>query len=374
MKTSGCICKIALLSIFFAASTAFAVAASADDDLRLRTVVIDAGHGGHDPGCVSRDGRVKEKDINLDIALKLGSGIASACPDVKVIYTRKTDVFVPLNTRADIANRNNANLFISIHVNAATSTQAHGFSTHILGNNNDRFSDNMDVVRRENSVILLEEDYTTTYQGFDPNDPESFIFFNLMQNAYYEQSLTYAAEADKQLKKGPVTHSRGISQNAFLVLWKTTMPAVLVETGFMSNAADIKILNSSEGRSEIARRLCDAFKAFKVKYDASLDYAAEPSAAESSSVRKPDDSPAETPAAVRDGYGVQIFALSKKLPAGDASLKGYEADAVKAGSMYKYIIRCNTADEARKLFRKTRKEFPGSFPVQIRSGEVSALK
>ena len=185
---------------------------------------------------------------------------------------------------------------------------------------------------------------------------------------------TAKAEADKQLKKGPVTHSRGISQNAFLVLWKTTMPAVLVETGFMSNAADIKILNSSEGRSEIARRLCDAFKAFKVKYDASLDYAAEPSAAESSSVRKPDDSPAETPAAVRDGYGVQIFALSKKLPAGDASLKGYEADAVKAGSMYKYIIRCNTADEARKLFRKTRKEFPGSFPVQIRSGEVSALK
>ena len=152
------------------------------------------------------------------------------------------------------------------------------------------------------------------------------------------------------------------------------MPAVLVETGFMSNAADIKILNSSKGRSEIARRLCDAFKAFKVKYDASLDYAAEPPAAESSSVRKPDDSPAETPAAVRDGYGVQIFALSKKLPAGDASLKGYEADAVKAGSMYKYIIRCNTADEARKLFRKTRKEFPGSFPVQIRSGKVSALK
>ena len=128
------------------------------------------------------------------------------------------------------------------------------------------------------------------------------------------------------------------------------------------------------GKTEIARRLCDAFKAFKVKYDASLDYAAEPSAAESSSVRKPDDSPAETPAAVRDGYGVQIFALSKKLPAGDASLKGYEADAVKAGSMYKYIIRCNTADEARKLFRKTRKEFPGSFPVQIRSGKVSALK
>lgn len=373
MKTLRHISGFLLLSAVFLASRALPVHAG-NGDLKFSTVVIDAGHGGHDPGCVSKDGRTREKDINLDIAKKLGAMISAGYPDVKVIYTRTTDVFVPLITRADIANRNNANLFISIHVNAATSTQAHGFSTHILGNNNDRFSDNMDVVRRENSVILLEEDYTTTYQGFDPNDPESFIFFNLMQNAYYEQSLTYAAEADKQLKKGPVTHSRGISQNAFLVLWKTTMPAVLVETGFMSNAADIKILNSSEGRSEIARRLCDAFKAFKVKYDASLDYAAEPSAAESSSVRKPDDSPAETPAAVRDGYGVQIFALSKKLPAGDASLKGYEADAVKAGSMYKYIIRCNTADEARKLFRKTRKEFPGSFPVQIRSGEVSALK
>lgn len=365
MKTFQHMAGAALLLFPFLFSGAFQANAAGDDGLRLRTVVIDAGHGGHDPGCVSRDGKVYEKNINLDIAKKLGSRISAAYPDVKVIYTRSTDVFVTLNNRAAIANRNNANLFISIHVNAASSSQAHGFSTHILGNGkHDLFSSNMDVCRRENSVILLEEDYTTDYQGFDPDDPESFIFFNLMQNAYYEQSLTFAADADKELVKGPIRHSRGISQDPFLVLWKTTMPAVLVEVGFMSNSSDLKMLNSAAGRSEIAQRLFNAFKTFKSKYDASLDYAAE-SAEQTASV----DSVSEA----ADGFGVQIFALGRKLPAGDSSFKGYDVTAVKSGGMYKYIIRTSTAEDARKMFLQVKKEFPGAFPVRIEGDAVSAL-
>ncbi len=362
MKALPHIASAAVFLFSVAFSAVFTASAANGDDLRLKTVVIDAGHGGKDPGCVSRDGKVLEKNINLDIAKKLGSKISAAWPDVKVIYTRSTDVFVPLNERAAIANRNNANLFISIHVNAATTTQAHGFSTHILGN--DRFSSNQDLVRRENSVIMLEEDYTTNYQGFDPDDPESFIFFNLMQNAYYEQSLSFAAEVDKSLSKGPVAHSRGVSQNLFLVLWKTTMPAVLVEVGFMSNASDLKILNSASSRNQIAQCLFNAFRTFKAKYDASLDYAAE---ASSSSGQ---DTYSET---TEDGFGVQIFVLGKKLPSSDPAFKGHKAEAVRAGDSYKYIIRAVSAEGARKLFRQMRKEFPGSFPVRIEGGKVSAL-
>ena len=359
MKTIRYISIICLLPFFL---LHIPEASGKDGDLRLGTVVIDAGHGGKDPGCVSRDGRVYEKNINLDIAKKLGAKISAAYPDVKVVYTRSTDVYVTLNNRAAIANRNNANLFISIHVNAATASSAHGFSTHILGY--DKLSSNMDVCRRENSVIMLEEDYTTDYQGFDPNDPESFIFFNLMQNAFYEQSLTFAAEADRELVKGPVKHSRGVSQDPFWVLWSTKMPAVLVEVGFMSNASDLKVLNSPAGRTEIAQRLFDAFKRFKVKYDASMDFSAGPAVqAETGAVQMP----------ASKEFGVQIFVLSKMLEKDDKAFKGYSAEAVKTGDVYKYIIKVSTENEARALFKKTKRLFPGSFPVKIENGRVSAL-
>ena len=362
MKTLRYIGVIIFLMLFL---FPYPAGAANDGDLRLKTVVIDPGHGGKDPGCVSRDGRVLEKNINLDIAKKLGAKISATYPDVKVVYTRSTDVYVTLNNRAAIANRNNANLFISIHVNAAASTQAHGFSTHILGY--DKLSSNMDVCRRENSVIMLEEDYTTDYQGFDPNDPESFIFFNLMQNAFYEQSLTYAAEADREMSKGPVKHSRGVSQDPFWVLWSTKMPAVLVEVGFMSNASDLKLLNSSSGRTEIAQRLFDAFRSFKTKYDASIDFAAEPA------VRPADNENQDAGATGRTEYGVQIFVLSKQLKKNDKAFKGYDAVAIKTGNMYKYIIKVSAEADARALFKKTRKIFPGSFPVKIENGSVSAL-
>ena len=167
------------------------VAEAQESGVRLRTVVIDAGHGGHDPGAVSKSSKLSEKQINLDLALKLGARIEKEFPDVKVIYTRKTDKFVELAERGNIANRNHADLFISIHVNSAKSTAASGTETFVMGT--DKSQSNMEVCKRENSVILLEDDYTTTYEGFDPDNPESYIIFNLMQNAHFEQSISFAS-------------------------------------------------------------------------------------------------------------------------------------------------------------------------------------
>ena len=176
----------------FACAMPFLCHAEPESKVRLKTVVLDPGHGGHDPGCQSRDGKTKEKNLVLSISRLVGNKIKAAFPDVKVIYTRTTDVFIPLNERAEIANRNKADLFISIHINAFDTGSPSGTSAHVLGpssnKNRDTFSENMELCRRENSVILLEDDYTTTYQGFNPNDPESYIIFNLLQNAHLQQN------------------------------------------------------------------------------------------------------------------------------------------------------------------------------------------
>lgn len=347
-----------------------------DSALKLRTVVIDPGHGGKDAGCVSRDRKTYEKNLTLSISRMLGEKISTAYPDVKVVYTRSTDKYITLNDRAEIANRNHADLFISIHINSFSSTSPNGFSAHILGQssnkNRDLFSYNMDVCRRENSVILLEDDYTTKYQGFDPNDPESFIFFNLMQNAFYEQSLLFAADVEKELSKGPITHSRGISQDPFYVLWKTTMPAVLIELGFISNASDLKVMNSASGKEEIASRLFAAFKAFKTRYDGSLDL----SFAGGENAGKPTTS--KNSGTVSGGsstsYGVQILVLSKQLKSDDKTFKGYRPGIYRSGTMYKYVVGvCGSEAEARDTWRSVKKKFPDSFPVVIRDGKVSPL-
>ena len=206
-----------------------AIPSRADDGktgLKLSTVVIDAGHGGKDPGAVSLDRKYRESAINLEVATALGRKIEKAFPEVKVIYTRTTDKFVELDERAAIANRNNANLFISLHVNAQEKgTKANGFSAHILGqrsktnpnNKKDYFESNLNLTKRENSVILLEDDYTTKYAGYDPGNPASSILFNLLQNANYAQSLSFAAAICNQMKKGPILNDRSISQEIFLI-------------------------------------------------------------------------------------------------------------------------------------------------------------
>lgn len=352
---------------------------SAPAKLKLNTVVLDPGHGGKDAGCVSKDGKTYEKNLTLSIAKLLGQKIKEEYPDVKVYYTRLTDRYITLNERADIANRNHADLFISIHINANNSTSPSGFSAHIFGRSSgkdsDLFKGNMELCRRENSVILLEDDYSTNYQGFDPNDPESFIFFNLMQNAFYEQSLLFAGDVVQSLDGGPIVKNRGVSQDPFFVLWKTAMPSVLLELGFISNSADLKILRSEKGRDQIAGRLFNAFRKFKTKYDNSLDYSTS-SMQNSGAVSTQGKTIAGIPPQISGTrYGIQIMAVSRRLPAKDKSFKGYQAEAVPSGKIYKYIVEISpSVQKAGEALEAVSKKFPGAFLVKIEDGNVSRVQ
>ena len=354
--------SITLIFMLLALLAAPAATRAQDAVLSLRTVVIDAGHGGHDPGTVY--GQTKEKSINLDVALRLGRMIKKEHPEVKVIYTRSTDVFIPLAERGSIANRNHADLFISIHVNSVSgSSKASGTETFIMGT--DKSESNMAVCKRENSVVLLEEDYSTTYMGFDPDDPSSWICFNLMQNASMEQSLSMASLVQKNLVKGPVKASRGIKQAPLLVLWRTTMPAVLVEIGFLSNAEDRKQLTSETGREMTAKRIFDAFCEFKQQYDrlpAPADSVDAPSAPDG-------DAPAvaDKPAAGEVFYSVQIFASKKKLSSSAPDFKGEKKTFhVCKNGWYKYCIgKYSSKEEAANALKRYRNKFPGAFVTQV---------
>ena len=228
-------------------------------------VVIDAGHGGHDSGAVGKT--AKEKNINLKVALKLGKLIEEKCNDVKVIYTRKTDVFVSLNRRAEIANEAKADLFISVHTNAlANNHTARGASTWTLGLA--RSSANLEVAKRENAVILYEDDYKTRYAGFDPNSSESYIIFEFMQDQFMSQSVHFASMIQQQFKGNSKRVDSGVHQAGFLVLRATSMPSVLVELGFISTPAEEKYLASEEGSSSMASSIFNAFLAYKTEQQA----------------------------------------------------------------------------------------------------------
>jgi len=231
--------------------------------LRINTVVIDAGHGGHDPGALGS--KSKEKDIVLSIALKLGKLIENSFSDVRVIYTRKTDEFIELHRRAKIANENHADLFISLHCNSSKSKDAYGNETFVMGLH--RSHANLEVAKKENSAILYEDDYKNSYDGFDPNSPEANIIFSLFQNAYLEQSLDIAAKVQKHFKKNIKSFDRGVKQDGFLVLYKTTMPAILIETGFISHPNEEEFLISDKGKNDIAHSIFDAFKEYKFKVE-----------------------------------------------------------------------------------------------------------
>lgn len=333
--------------------------AETDSSVKLRTVVIDAGHGGNDPGTISPDKKLKESSINLDIALALGKKIDEAFPDVKVLYTRKKDVFIPLATRADIANRNHADLFISIHVNSVKNkSDVRGVETFVMGT--DKSASNMEVCKRENSVILLEKDYSTTYQGFDPSNAESYILFNLMQNASFEQSIEMASLVQKQLKKGPITVNRGIKQAPILVLWKTTMPAILVEVGFLSNPSDRRILASKAERDKIADNIFKAFRAFKDGYDEDISFVDE----SETDIPEPQ---VEVAAAKPDGkaYRIQIMASTKNLSEGNSQFKGLkDVDKLRVNGLYKYTVGSYASkEEASAALKTVKAKFPEAFIV-----------
>ncbi len=238
--------------------------AFADRQGFVNTVVIDPGHGGRDPGAVGKNSR--EKDITLAIALKLGSYINENIPDVKVIYTREKDESVELFRRAKIANENHADLFISIHCNSAKSSAAFGTETFVMGLH--RSDANLEVARKENAAILYEEGYMETYEGYDPHSPVASIIFGLYQDAYLKQSLTMASFVQDQFRERAQRVDRGVKQAGFLVLYNVTMPGILVEAGFLSNAREEQYLLSESGQAHIASALFRAFRDYKTQQDA----------------------------------------------------------------------------------------------------------
>ena len=236
----------------------------------IRKVVIDAGHGGQDAGCLGS--KSKEKDVALGISLKLGKLIEDNLSDVKVIYTRKTDVFVELFERAEIANNNKADLFICVHCNSACTINKKtkkeicnqdvvGTEIYALGLH--KTEDNLKVAQRENASILMEENYQAKYQGFDPNSPEAYIIFSLYQNAFIDQSIDLSSKIQNQFDKNEGRTIRGVKQAGFLVLWRTTMPSILIETGFLTNKKEEQYLNSEEGQNKISTSIFNAFKEYK---------------------------------------------------------------------------------------------------------------
>ncbi|MCQ2183210.1 MAG: N-acetylmuramoyl-L-alanine amidase [Bacteroidales bacterium] len=355
--------------------------AYASDGITLSTVVIDPGHGGKDPGAISKDKKTYEKTLVLDVSKKLAEKIRAAYPDVKVVLTREKDEFVSLDERASIANRADANLFISIHINSAASSSPNGYSLHLLGQssnkNKDLFAYNMDVCKLENSVISLEDD-TTKYEGFDPDDPESQIFAMLMQSAFLEQSLKFAQTVNSKMKDGPIQADRGVWQNPFYVLWKTSMPAVLIELGFISNSTDLAALRSSGNREEIATRLFNAFKEFKTSYDGNDETPVQSEKVEEKTVPEiPSEKIAqpkvEEKTPVR--YGVQIFAVQRSLYPGAREFMGYKPSVFKSGTLNKYVIGIDVnLQTVENNLKEIRKKYPEAFIVKISGEELEVLK
>ncbi len=354
------------------------------------TVVIDAGHGGQDPGAVGNI--VQEKKLNLDVSLLLGKMIETECPDVKVCYTRKTDVFLTLQERANFVNKNNADLFICIHTNASESRDAVGAETFVLGI--DKMASNLNVAMRENAVMLLEENYETTYQGFDPNSIDSYIMFELMQDQYIDRSLQFATLVQQQFVSGLKRADRGVRQAGFWVLHKSACPSVLIEMGFISNRDEEIYLASKDGKEQITTAIFNAFVAYKNAMDkkAGKTPTAQPKEmkrAESAPQTENPDSmtapvesaqpevvqpvePTQPEAQVqpaepvkRPVYRVQIFAASRVVKAGDAAFKGLKnCKYTRDGNFYKYTYGEETTFErAAQLQKQLKSKFPDCFVV-----------
>ena len=330
------------------------------------TVVLDAGHGGKDPGAVGKFS--KEKDLNLQLALAVGKQISEQYPDVNVVYTRSTDVFIPLQTRADIANKANADLFISIHTNSAESKSPRGVETFILGT--DRMNDNLDVAMRENAVMKLEADYKTTYQGFDPNSIDSYIMFELMQNSYMEQSLRFAEQVQQRFVGHLNRSDRGVRQAAFWVLLKTACPSILFEMGFISNPEEERFMNQPASIAQMANALVNAFGAYThreaVKKETLAVEPAEPEpstpstpSASSASSAPSASSASSTSSTPKTLYAIQICASKAPLAPNDPKLKGQPCEYILLNGWYKYYT---AADPDRAKVMEARKNLLPLFP------------
>ena len=327
---------------------------------KIETVVIDAGHGGKDSGALGKNS--KEKDLNLAVALKLGNYIKENLPDVKVIYTRSTDVFVELSERAAIANRNNADVFISIHCNSTDgTTTARGAETFIMGESKNEA--NLNVAKKENAAILLE-DNTDAYDNFDPNSTEAYILFSLSQSLYQSQSLNLADKVQQQLTNKLGRHDRGVQQAGFLVLWKTSMPSILVELGFINNVNEEQFLNSEKGQNQLALALYHAFEEYKREFE-SENHTAK-------------DEEEVKPTASSDTYfAVQFASREKKMASPEKTFSGVkEIDVYEYNGAFRYISGHFTSkDAATKRQTELRNlGYKDAFVVAFINGERGTIK
>lgn len=329
------------------------------------TVVIDPGHGGKDPGAIGSV--AKEKDIVLSVVLKLGKLIEQNHPDVKVLYTRDKDRFVELNQRAEIANRAHADLFISIHCNALDRrrTSPQGVETFVLGLH--RSKDNLDVAKAENAVIMYEDDYSVKYEGFNPNEPESYIIFEFMANEFLSQSVYLATLVQNQLITNSRRVNRNVRQAGFLVLREVAMPSILIELGYISNKQEENYLKSASGQSSLASSIYQGFKDYKREYDKkSHVFTESPIDSEPTAVL-----PKTTVEAGEREYRVQFLVSSRKYENGAAQFKGLNpVDFYTDGSTYKYTYG-NTSDQRAigQLLREVRKKFKDAFIVEFEGGQ-----
>lgn len=349
-------------------------------------VVIDAGHGGKDPGAMGSFS--KEKAINLDIALRLGKLITDHT-DAKVIYTRKSDVFVELNERAAIANRAKANLFISIHTNALKSKSYSGTETYSLGLA--RSEENLEVAKRENAVILLEDNYSTRYEGFDPNSTESYIIFEMMQGQYMEQSINLASYVQRNFANQCKRINRGVKQAGFLVLRNTSMPSILVEVGYISNRTEERYLNSESGKKAMSTAIYNAFAQYKEDFEKKqngkiiqrADMITVENQEETEVVEEPIVTKEEVTALdvstssenKKSGiiYKIQILASAKPLKSNSSEFKGLRnVDLFKDKGWYKYTYGASSNYNEIKTLKKKMidKKFKNAFIISFKDGEI----
>ena len=364
------------------------------------TLVIDPGHGGHDAGALGAIS--KEKNINLAVALRFGKYVEQNLPEVRVIYTRTKDVFIPLNERANIANRANADLFISVHTNALPAGKvARGFETYTLGMH--RAKDNLDVAMRENSVISMEKDYQQRYQGFDPRSSESYIIFEFIQGKNMERSVELARMIQRGVCDGANRPDKGVHQAGFLVLRETSMPGCLIELGFITTPDEERLLNDDSRVDDIARGIYEAFAKYKNKYDKSVSVPYRAKDSEDVNIPKivPDQEPAPKTRVVTRGkqpkreeatpeqpkrvekkvkkaevadapvFKLQIFVGSRNLRKGDAHFKGEtDYDSFQEGNLVKYTLGASTNyNEIYRLRKEKLEKFPEAFIIAFKNGQ-----
>ena len=330
------------------------------------TVVIDPGHGGKDVGAIGSVLKLNEKNINLAVSLELGA-LLEGEKDVKVIYTRKTDEFVPLDERPRIANKAKADLFISIHTNAAKNKTAAGIETYVVGSS----AANMEVAMRENSVILYEEDYKTRYEGFDPNSSESYIMFEFMQFAFMDQSLNLASCVQDELKTTCNRSDRGVRQAGFLVLKHTSMPSILVELGYISNSEEEVYLNQEKSQKKLAQAIYNAFLVYKTNYEKKSSVAFDESKRESKKEEVIPKNEVNKNVSSNISYRVQIYVSSKSKPLDSKEFNNYTPlKEYFENGVYKYTYgETDSYAEILKVRKEVQKHFSDAFVVVFKDGK-----